>query len=334
MSDLLESVLSDEFLDSIESEGFPSWIDPMLATLVDEPFSDEDWIFERKLDGERCLVYCHDGDVRLMSRNQKELNNAYPEVAEWFEDNADVDMIVDGELVTFEGDTTSFQKLQSRMQIDDPEEARDSNVAVYFYAFDILHLDGKNARDLPLRERKEALRRAFEFTDPVRFTRHRNTDGEDYYDEACADGWEGLIAKDATAPYVTSRSRKWLKFKCVNRQEFVVGGFTDPEGKRTDFGALLIGYYQDDDLVYAGKVGTGYDEETLSRLGERMRDLEQDVSPFEEDDLPSDAHWIEPRLVAEIGFTEWTTAGKLRHPRYIGLRDDKAPEDVLREARA
>lgn len=334
MSDLHERVLSDESLDSIESEGFPSWIDPMLATLVDEAFSDDDWIFERKLDGERCLIYRHEGDVRLMSRNQKELNNAYPEIADWFEINADVDMIVDGELVAFEGDTTSFQRLQPRMQIEDPDEARASNVAVYYYAFDILHLDGGDTRDLPLRERKEVLRRALDFEDPVRFTTHRNTDGEDYYDEACADGWEGLIAKDATASYVTSRSRKWLKFKCVHRQEFVVGGFTEPEGERTDFGALLIGYYDGDQLIYAGKVGTGYDEETLSRLGEKMRDFERDEPPFESNGLPSDAHWVEPELVAEIGFTEWTTAGKLRHPRYIGLRDDKAPEDVVRETPA
>ncbi len=269
-----------------------------------------------------------------MSRNEKKLNNAYPEIADWFEDNSGSDFVVDGEVVAFDGDVTSFQRLQPRMQIDDPEEARQSEVAVYFYVFDILHLDGENTRDLPLRERKEILRRTLHFDDPIRFTRHRNTNGEDYYDEACADGWEGLIAKDATAPYVTSRSRKWLKFKCVNRQEFVVGGFTEPKGERTDFGALLIGYYEDDQLTYAGKVGTGYDEETLNRLGEKMRDLEQDDPPFGDDGLPSDAHWIEPELVAEVGFTEWTSAGKLRHPRYIGLRDDKAPEEVVRESRS
>ena len=331
MSDPVDRVV-EEPKNSIENEGFPSWVDPMLATLVDEAFSDEDWIFERKLDGERCLVYRHEGQVRLMSRNEKKLNNAYPEIVEWFEDNPGNDIVIDGELVAFDGDVTSFQKLQPRMQIDDPEEARQSDVSVYYYVFDILHLDGQKTRDLPLRQRKEILRTALRFDDPVRFTQHRNTDGEDYYDEACADGWEGLIAKDATAPYVTSRSRKWLKFKCVNRQEFVVGGFTEPEGERTDFGALLIGYYEKDRLTYAGKVGTGYDDETLNRLGKKMRDLERDDPPFDEDGLPPDAHWIEPELVAEVGFTEWTSAGKLRHPRYIGLRDDKAPEEVVRES--
>ena len=198
MSDLI-----DQVAESVESEGFPEWIDPMLATLVDEAFSDDEWIFERKLDGERCLVYLNDGQARLMSRNGKKLNNAYPEIADWFEERSNRDMIVDGELVAFDGDVTSFQRLQPRMQIDDPEQARQSNVAVYYYAFDILHLEGEKTSDLPLRKRKEILRRALDFDDPVRFTRHRNTYGEDYYDEACADGWEGLIAKDATAPYVT-----------------------------------------------------------------------------------------------------------------------------------
>lgn len=333
MTELLERV-SRSSAGSIYRESFPRWIDPMLATLVGEAFSDDSWVFERKLDGERCLAFCRDGEAHLASRNKKPLADSYPEVVDWLERWVHDDLVIDGELVAFEGGVTSFQRLQARMQIRDPDRARSSDIAVYYYVFDILHLEGMSTRGIPLRERKELLREVLEYSDPVRYTRHRNRDGEDYFAEACADGWEGLIAKDATAPYVSSRSRKWLKFKCVNRQEFVVGGFTGPQGGRTGFGALLIGYYDGDDLVYAGKVGTGYDEETLKRLSGQMRRLERDTPPFAEDDLPSGAHWVEPRLVAEVAFTEWTAAGKLRHPRYVGLRDDKTPREVRRETPA
>lgn len=314
-----------------EPEAFPEWIDPMLATLAGEPFSDEDWVYERKLDGERTLAFVHDGQARLRSRNQKDLTRTYPEVAAWLGEELDADVVLDGEVVAFEGDTTSFQRLQPRMQIKDPDRARKSDVAVFFYLFDILHLEGASTRDLPLRERKQILREVIDFHDPVRITPHRNAEGEDFFDEACADGWEGLIAKDATSEYMGSRSRRWLKFKCVTRQEFVVGGYTDPEGERSQFGALLVGYHDGDDLVYAGKVGTGYDEQTLARLGDKLRSLERADSPFGDDSHPSDAHWVEPVLVAEVGFTEWTSAGSLRHPRYLGIRPDKAPQDVVRE---
>lgn len=314
-----------------ETESFPEWLDPMLATLVGEPFSDDDWVYERKLDGERCLAFVREGSVSLKSRNQKDLNETYPEIAGWLSESLDVDVVLDGEIVAFEGDTTSFEALQSRMQIKDPTQARETDVDVYYYVFDVLHIDGASTREIPLRERKQVLRELIEFRDPVRFTPHRNADGEDFFEEACADGWEGLIAKNATAEYVGSRSRKWLKLKCVSRQEFVVGGYTDPQGERTGFGALLIGYYDGDDLVYAGKVGTGYDERTLRRLGDKLRSLKRSGSPFSHDSAPSGAHWVEPRLIAEVGFTEWTSAGRLRHPRFIGLRTDKPPEDVVRE---
>lgn len=330
MTDLLTDIFRDLGVEP-SSEAFPDWIDPMLATLVGEPFSDENWVFERKLDGERCLAFVRNGSTRLMSRNRKGLDATYPELVDRMGAALDEDVVLDGEVVAFDGDLTSFQTLQARMQIKDPEEPRRSGVAVYYYLFDLLHYDGRSTRELPLRDRKRLLRETVDFSDPVRFTTHRNADGEDFYDEACADGWEGLIAKDATARYVEGRSRKWLKFKYVRRQEFVIGGFTEPSGERDHFGALLIGYRQNGDLVYAGKVGTGYDQDTLRRLGDRMCDIERDDPPFSDGDLPSDAHWIEPELVAEVGFTEWTTAGKLRHPRYLGLRRDKPPRDVVRE---
>ena len=204
---------------------------------------------------------------------------------------------------------------------------------VWFYIFDVLWADGRDVRPLPLRERKQILRDLLTFTGPLRFTEHKDTDGEAYFRQACASGWEGVIAKRADAPYRAGRSRDWLKFKCEAGQEFVIGGFTDPRGSRTGFGALLLGYYDPGHiLVYAGKVGTGFTRHTLDRLHARLAGLEQDRPPFDRGRLPrSGVHWVQPRLVAQVGFSEWTTDGELRHPRFQGLRDDKDPADVIRE---
>lgn len=325
-------LLDAEDRQDLEETAVPDWIDPMLATLVDEPFSDPDWIFERKLDGERCLAFRDGDDIRLLSRNQKDLRSTYPELIDPLRSASTDRFVVDGEVVAFDGGVTSFERLQQRMQIKDQDEARASGVSISYYLFDVLHIDGRDVMQLSLRDRKRLLRKMFDFDEPLRFTTHRNENGEEYYEEACAKGWEGLIAKDATAPYVGSRSRTWLKFKCVNRQEFVIGGFTEPEGERVRFGAILIGYHDGDDFVFAGKVGTGFDDETLQRLGDRMQDLERDEPPFDRGDPPSTGvHWIRPDLVAQIGFTEWTAGGKLRHPRFLGLRRDKDPSDVVRE---
>lgn len=324
-------ILDSEALDRLIDADVPKWTEPMLATLVDEPFSDPDWIFERKLDGERCLAFRQGDTLRLRSRNQRDLNDVYPELVDPLLGMEPSEFVVDGEVVAFEGSVTSFQRLQQRIGITDPDQARESGITVYFYVFDVLRLDGRDTTGLTQRDRKRLLRQALEFEAPIRYTAHRNESGEEYHQEACASGWEGVIAKDASAPYRHGRSKKWQKFKCVNRQEFVIGGYTDPQGERIGFGALLIGYHDDGDLVYAGKVGTGFDDETLESMGERMSELERDDSAFSRGDLPSDAHWIEPKLVGEVGFTEWTEAGQLRHPRFLGLRKDKAPADVVRE---
>ena len=239
---------------------------------------------------------------------------------------------VDGEVVAFSGGVTSFSRLQGRMQIQDPDEARRSNIRVYYYVFDLLYVEEHDVTGLALRDRKRLLRRALRFENPIRFTSHRNEEGEAYYEEACRKGWEGIIAKRASSEYVHSRSRDWLKFKCVNQQELVIGGYTDPEGERIGFGALLVGYYEDGDLRYAGKVGTGYDDETLERLSSRLSNLGRETSPLAEGEGDgSGVHWVTPKLVCEVGLTEWTHDGKLRHPRFLGLRRDKDPEDVVRE---
>jgi DNA ligase D-like protein (predicted ligase) len=310
------------------------WPGPMLATLTHEPFSDPGWVYERKLDGERCIAARNGDEVRLLTRNAKDLNDTYPELVDAIAAQDTDDFVVDGEIVAFDDAVTSFRRLQQRMQIKDPDEARASAVAVYLYLFDIPFLLGRDCMALPLRIRKRLLRDAVRFDDPLRFTPHRNEHGEAYLEEACAKGWEGLIAKRADAPYSTSRSRDWLKLKCVARQELVIGGFTEPGGSRKGFGALVVGFHDGDALVCAGKVGTGFDDETLVSLHAEMAELEQDDPPFDRGELPGGAvHWIRPELVAEIGFTEWTGDGQLRHPRFIGLRRDKAPRDVVREDR-
>lgn len=305
---------------------------PMLATLSDRrEFPADAWIFERKLDGVRLLAVREGGRVRLLSRTGQDLDGTYPEVADALAAQGCPDFTVDGEIVAFSAGRTDFSRLQQRLQITDPGKARASGVAVFYYVFDLLRLDGKDVRALPLRTRKSLLRRALRFDGPLRFTTHRNEGGQPLLDEACRRGWEGLIAKVADGRYVTRRSPDWLKLKCAKGQEFVVGGFTEPSGSRVGFGALLLGYYEDGRLRYAGKVGTGYDHATLLALRRRLDELAAGRSPFAEPVREKGARWAAPELVAEIGFTEWTRDGKLRHPRFLGLREDKKPRDVVRE---
>jgi DNA ligase D-like protein (predicted ligase) len=296
----------------------------MKAVLTEERFSDPAWIFERKLDGIRCIAIRSGAPVRLLSRNDLSLNGRYPEIAAALEAEACERVAVDGEVVAFDGARTSFARLAERGH---------RPVPVYLYVFDILWLDGHDVRDLPLRARKRLLRAALEFRGPVRWTPHRNGAGEALFEEACRKGWEGVIAKRADSPYRSTRSRDWLKFKCEKGQELVVGGFTAPQGSRTEFGALLVGYYDDGALRYAGKVGTGFDHVTLRDLGARMRALRRDEPPFADAAQIRErgVTWIEPQLVAQVAFTEWTGAGRLRHPRFLGLREDKAPRAVVRE---
>jgi bifunctional non-homologous end joining protein LigD len=311
----------------------PGWVDPELATLTQDRFSDPGWIFERKLDGERCLAFRSAGKVRLMTRNQKEDTSTYPEITQALAAQRADDFILDGEIVAFDGSQTKFARLQQRLGVRQPGPELLAEVPVWFYVFDVLWADGRDVRPRPLRERKGILQDLVTFAGPLRFAEHVNTDGEAYFRQACASGWEGVIAKRADAPYRAGRSRDWLKFKCESGQEFVIGGFTDPRGTRTGFGALLLGYYDPGhQLVYAGKVGTGFTQRTLGSLHASLARLEQDHPPFDRGKLPrSGVHWVQPRLVAEVGFSEWTTAGELRHPRFQGLRDDKDPAEVIRE---
>ena len=295
---------------------------PMKAVLTAERFSDPDWIFERKLDGIRCLAFKSGDGVRLRSRNDLSLDGRFPEIVAALEDDPVADVALDGEVVAFDGAQTSFARLQQRGE---------GPVPVFFYVFDVLRLAGEDVTAAPLRARKALLRRALAFHDPIRMTVHRNRDGEAFFAEACRKGWEGLIAKRADSPYTHGRSRDWLKFKCSAEQELVVGGYTAPRGSRTDLGALLLGHYDAGALRYAGKVGTGFTQATLRDLAARLAPLRRDTSPFADEVRERSATWVEPELVAQIGFSEWTRDGRLRHPRFLGLRDDKAAADVVRE---
>ncbi|MCH5378080.1 MAG: ATP-dependent DNA ligase, partial [Planctomycetes bacterium] len=207
-----------------------------------------------------------------------------------------------------------------------------SGIRVWLYLFDILYCDGFDMSGLPLPQSQRVLRRALSWQDPLRWTPHRNGAGEACYEEACRKHWEGIIAKRAASVYTHGRSRDWLKFKCTAGQELVIGGFTAPQGSRKGFGALLLGYYEDGRLRYAGRVGSGFDDELLETLHGRLTRLERKTPPFDPAPAPDvGVHWVTPRLVGEIGFTEWTNDGRLRHPRFLGLRTDKQPEDAVRE---
>ena len=304
----------------------------MLATLTDRREFGDDWLLERKFDGERCVARKDGGEVRLASRTAKDLTVTYPEVRSALARQRHRGLLLDGEVVAFAGEQTSFSRLQQRLGVTNPSRERVAANPVVYCVFDLLELDGDDLRDRPLLERRARLMDAIRPSAAVQLSEAWREDSQKRFADACRAGWEGLIAKRADAPYVAGRSRDWLKLKCVWEQEFVIGGYTDPSGSRTDFGALLVGYHEAGRLRYAGKVGTGYTAATLRELGARLRKLRTPESPFvDARPIPMGTHWTRPELVAQIGFAEWTNNGRLRQPRFLGLRDDKCGTDVIRE---
>src|ERR1700728_1611534 len=266
---------------AVESGQIPSWAQPQLATLTKDRFSDPQWLFERKLDGERLLAFRDASGVRLLTRNDRDVTATFPEVADALRSQKTSGFVVDGEVVAFRDGQTSFSMLQQRLGVAHPAPGLIEDFPVTYYIFDVLFADGHEMRGLPQRERKERLSALLDFAGPLRYTEHRDGDGEAFYRQACVDGWEGLIAKRADAPYAEGRTHNWLKFKCITGQEFVIGGYTDPQGSRQGLGALLVGYYDADGrLAYAGKVGTGFTQATLRSLHESLSALERDTSPF------------------------------------------------------
>ena len=285
----------------------PDWLVPMAATLTQERFNGPDWLFERKYDGIRLLAFKRGADVRLYSRNR--LPQDLPAVAAAVAGLPPSDLILDGE-VTWRGPHS-------------------------YHVFDVMWIDGRDVRMLPLEERRALLRQL-----PLRAPLQRVDllDDAEPWVRACAEGWEGVIAKRRGSPYESRRSPHWLKMKCEATQELVVGGFTDPQGKRVGLGALLVGYFEDRSpdagFVFAGRIGTGFDTRLLLDLRARLDRLEIATPPFTRaTGLPRlRAHWVRPEIVIQVGFIEWTVNGKLRHPRLLGVRSDKAAREVVRES--
>jgi bifunctional non-homologous end joining protein LigD len=288
---------------------FPSWLEPMAATLTRERFAGSEWVFERKLDGIRLLAFKHGSEVRLLSRNQLPQNAHYPDLVAALAQLPQRDLILDGEALGVWG------------KREQPG----------YHVFDLLWLDGRDLTSLALDERRDELCR-LSLAPPLH--RVERLDDAVPWERACREGWEGVIAKRRDSVYEHRRSPHWLKMKCEASQELVVGGFTDPEGKRQGLGALLVGYFDGDDFVFAGKVGTGFDTRLLLELRARLDALEVASSPFTRAaGLPKlRVHWAQPELVVQVAFMEWTVHGKLRHPRLLGLRQDKAPRDVTRDS--
>jgi bifunctional non-homologous end joining protein LigD len=280
----------------------------MAATLTQNRFTGPDWVFERKLDGIRLLAFKLGPDVRLLSRNRLTQNAAYGAVADAVLDLPVREVILDGEALGVWG----------------------RQAEVGYHVFDILWLDGRDLTRLPLDKRREHLDK-LPLLPPLALVQRLSE--EKPWERACAEGWEGVIAKRRDAPYEHRRSPHWLKMKCEATQELVVGGFTDPRGSRVGLGALLVGYYEQGDFVFAGKVGTGLDTRMLLELRRRLEALEMARLPFTRGvDLPrSNAHWVKPEIVVQVAFVEWTVHGKLRHPRLLGVRIDKSPDKVVRE---
>ncbi len=283
----------------------PDWLEPMAATLTQERFGGGDWLFERKFDGIRLLAYKRGGEVQLYSRNRLPQN--LPSIARAVAGLPVNDAILDGE-VSWDGHDG-------------------------YHVFDVLWLNGRPVTTLPLEERR-ALLKTLPFKPPLR--RVALVHDPSPWERARREGWEGVIAKRRGSPYEHRRSKHWLKMKCEASQEFVVGGFTDPQGARVGIGALLVGYYERGELMFAGKLGTGFDTKLLLDLRRRLGAIEIPASPFSRKaaGLPRlRVHWVRPELVVQVAFLEWTGHGKLRHPRFIGLRADKAARDVIRESR-
>ncbi|HEY7647520.1 MAG TPA: non-homologous end-joining DNA ligase, partial [Methylomirabilota bacterium] len=308
----------------------------MLATLVDKPFSEKGWLFEIKYDGVRVLAFRDGGKVELYARSGQDVTERYPELTVALRALPLERFLIDGEIVALdEHGRSSFQRLQARMGLTRPADIDRARALVPVSAvfFDALALDGYDLRDLPLAERKAALALVLPPRGVLSFGQHVAEQGEAFYEAASEQHLEGIVAKKADSRYEGRRTRDWLKIKCQKRQEFVIGGYTDPQGSRGYFGALHLGVYDGDRLVYVSKVGTGFDENALKTLWDKLRPLARATSPFAAG-TPSGRghHWIEPRLVAEVRFTEWTDDGGLRHPAFLGLRDDKRPQDIRRES--
>lgn len=307
------------------SENNPKWIQPMLATLTEDYFWDKGWIYEEKLDGERILANKISGKVYLYSRNQILQNKFYPYLVkelkkipgEWW---------IDGEIVALTNGKSNFGALQKIMH-----RGSDKNKKVVYFVFDCMYLNGRDLKNEIFSSRKKQLHQLVKPTVAVRLVDDIK-DPKNYLLQALASGKEGMIVKNPNSLYESKRSINWLKFKASREQEFVIVGYTKPRGLRRYFGALLVGYFDHGELKYAGKVGTGFDAKTLKFLYNKLRPIKIKSSEVVEKISEKNVQFVKALIVAEIAFTEWTVSGKLRHPRYKGLREDKSAKEVAKES--
>jgi bifunctional non-homologous end joining protein LigD len=322
--------LSAEDVPGARRGRLPKFVPPQLATLAAKAPPGEEWLHELKFDGYRILARLEDGRARLMSRNERDWTAKFPAVAEGVARLRVSTAMLDGEVAVFLPDgKTSFQALQNAAS------GEDTGGRLTYVVFDLLHLDGWDMTGARLEDRKALLARLLKASpapDPLKYSDHVDGAGPEFFAQACRLGLEGVVSKRRDALYQSARTSDWLKIKCTREQEVVIGGYTDPEGSRVGIGALLAGVYDGGRLVFAGKVGTGFSDKTLRELHKRLRALEQDACPFTP--CPTGLgrpHWVKPSLVAQVTFGEWTTDGRMRHPSFQGLREDKPAEEVVRE---
>ena len=321
--------------DSARSVPLPATFPPQLAQLASQPPGGEEWLHELKFDGYRIGCRIDGKDIHLISRSGKDWTSNFPEVRKAAAQLQVRRAFLDGEVAVMLSDgRTSFQALQNVIGSAPPRD-------LVYFVFDLLHLDGEDIARLPLERRKARLERLIDSLGGgtlIRYADHVAGRGPEFLQQACRHGLEGIVSKRRDLPYQAGHNQYWLKAKCIKRQEFVIGGFTDPEGSRLGIGALLVGVYgATGALVFAGKVGTGFTHKSAQEIRCRLDALEQNECPFAthpEGPLGRSAHWVRPRLVAEVAFSEWTDDGKIRQPSFQGLRTDKLPTDVHREAPA
>ena len=315
----------DEIAEQAPEAPMPHNVRPMLATLVDEAFDRKGWIFEVKWDGYRGIAEVARGAVRLYSRNLLSFNERFPPIVEQLP-AIGVEAVLDGEMVVVdETGAAQFQLLQNYL--------RNRQGRLVYYVFDILWLEGHDLMGLPLTRRKEILRKILPPLNYIKYGDYIEEQGKALFQQASDRRLEGVVGKKADSPYRPGiRSRDWLKVRVSLRQEMVIGGWTEPRGGRQYFGALVLGVFDGDELVYTGHAGTGLDEKGLAYFMSKMKPLERETSPFKVEPKTNEpAHWVDPKLVAEVKFTGWTEDGLIRHPVILGLREDKRAEDVRLE---
>jgi bifunctional non-homologous end joining protein LigD len=310
-------------------------VEPMKATLAEHPPRGEEWLFEIKWDGVRAVAFVDQQDVRLQSRTGNSCERQYPELAVIHHQIAAAQVVLDGEIAVLDAKGVSqFHLIQPRIANTDPNSVSHlarSTPAVYF-AFDVLYMDGYDLRQVALRDRKALLHEIVTPNEVLRISEAFPGAGQAMLDAARENGLEGIIAKHANSCYESRRSREWLKIKIVNEQEFVIGGYTEPQGDRSYFGALVLGVYEAGKLRWVGNVGTGFNEKSLTALHRKLTDLVTDKCPFAERPNPSRGMtWVNPELVCQVKYANWTQDGRLRAPVFLGLRDDVEPKQVKRE---